>query len=58
MLSTLWKLISTLLNLFNSLTDEQKKIITDAISDVYDTILRAFYKDSQNGDTEGDMVNA
>ncbi|EMI7476556.1 hypothetical protein RNA47_000181 [Morganella morganii] len=58
MLSSLWKLIKACFTFFNTLSDEQKKALIDAISDAYDAILRAFYKDSQNGDTDGGVVNA
>ncbi len=58
MLSALWKLINAFIALFNSLSDEQKKALTDAVSDAYDDILRAYYKSSQSGDADGDMANA
>ncbi|HCR3457437.1 hypothetical protein ACFYLL_17640 [Proteus mirabilis] len=47
MLSTLMKLISIVIEIFNSLTDEQKEAVTNAIAELYDAFLRMFFNKYQ-----------
>lgn len=58
MISRLINLISALLEIFRSLPDEQKKAITDSIAELFDEILRAFFKKSQDDGPSGETENA